>query len=254
MFVSHGKTCRDWYRHGFLFSTLLLVMSGCGWEADNAMNGHAKVSSVFKNVSSVVSGTVTSPVALSSVSFENRDTSAISLNMLIDMPVAAHADNGKFFFTNLAASSKGKPLVAKLTNGEKLYSFWYGVSISHADIAITDYKDWEGKTYVDIGITQSNLSTVNINQLTNLAYRVFKRTSSQDFASALDAVNQFLQSNFQSYSLSPQNFVQEPLSDNHLKLLNDYSFTAYTSSFRVYRKDTNTVLCAGELRTFPACQ
>lgn len=220
---------------------LLLLVGGCGISSDNLYGSHKEVKTTYRNISSVMSGTV--------VGGGEGDTVVLNSSQPVYM-------YGNFSLRDLNAVSvaNGIPLYARLKNGEELRSFLQGVPSRRADITIIQFDDWHKVTGTAIAVQTpystplSAESTVSINPFTNLAFWLSTTETYRSIPTVFAAYTSARNSMNASLALS-QCKVEKGLCKDQLVFLKkgfiraDSNYFSYSSQKR----------CSHYIARFPNC-
>jgi len=220
----------------FPFIFLLLVLSGCGYSSDHAIGSHVQNSTTFRNISSVITGTVTTGTLPRPVSV----TAGVQVNEVF-------LDN-EFYFASISAvqaATSGVELTATLGDGKTLYSFYRGTPIRNSDITLEENIDWHGETgtRLEVGGKKPG-SNVSINPFSNVA-RWLQKANFSSYSAARTMVNEKLQLELCRF--------EEQLCPDHLAYLQ--------SGKNIYATKNGFVIttpgqpdCVGTITAFPTCQ
>jgi hypothetical protein len=157
---------------------LSVVISGCGYSGDHALDNHQQ-ESVTEVKLDVVQGSVYAPTDRPiTLSFNSHTIPVLTesqrshFEILEDYAFALHQpgffdDDGNFFFQNVPAEAI---LSAKFPD-YTLYSFYSGIPIPKTDVTVTQDHNWHGSDRLTLSVSKkSPYASVSINPFSNLAY------------------------------------------------------------------------------------
>jgi len=215
---------------------LLLILSGCGYSSDHAIGSHIQESTTFRNISSVISGSVTT----GTLPRPDLVTAGVQVNEVF-------LDN-EFYFAGISAAqaaTSGFELTARLEDGKTLYSYYRGIPIRESDITLEKNLDWHGETGTRLEVSgDKNGATISINPFSNVA-RWIQKANFSSYSAARTTVNEKLQLELCRF--------EERLCPDHLAYLQ--------SGKNIYATKTGFVItapgqpdCVGVITAFPTCQ
>ncbi len=225
---------------------IVLLLTGCTGAPDTST---MKIAHHYTN-KQVVSGTV----------YGNASRIVEVSDVTTGLKPAFFYDSiNKFAFVNYSSEKpdKGHEFSATLSDGSHLFSFWNGTESAIADVIVTEDISFSGTTYSLAVSPQEPAATVNINPVTDLAYRLWQYDIKiHPYSDYLDKVFQFLTSKFPDRNLPIQDAVKDNPGPELLHLLDDISITVSdnNSRFTLTRKATGQTICTGLFPTFPVCQ
>lgn len=220
-------------RYVFIFTVLLL--GGCGFSSDHALGSHSQDSTTYANISSVITGSVTTG------SMKNPVAAAYGYQFS-----QIYLGN-EFYFVNIPPPPENRwiELNAKLEDNKVLYSFFNGTPVRKSSITIYNNADWHGETGNRLQVAGAGEeSTVSINPFSNLAYWV-KKTRFISFSTARNSVNAGL-------NLPPCRFERQ-LCPEHLAFLQAGN-NVYATQDSYIRMAPGTPDCTGPIQGFPDCR
>src|SRR5512145_2535458 len=145
----------------YILIIAMLMLAGCGYSSDHALGSHTQLESTYANLSSVISGSVTTGTMKNPV--------AVSVGHQLNQ---VYLDN-QFYFGSIPPPSANQwiELNAKLADNKTLYSFFNGTPMRRASVTIFRNSDWHGESGSRVEVHGANAaSTVSINPFSNLAY------------------------------------------------------------------------------------
>lgn len=217
------------------FIVTMLLLGGCGYSSEQALGPHAENSTTFSNLSSVITGSVTTGTL--------KQPTAVAIGYQYGL---LYLDN-EFFLTGIVppAANRWIELNASLADGKTLYSFFNGTPIRRTSATITTSVDWHGANGTKLEVAGANGdSTVSINPFSNLAYWV-RRSNFIAYTTARNSVNAGL-------NLPPCRFERQ-LCPEHLAFLQSGN-NVYATKDGFVRTFPDRGECRGTLREFPLCQ
>ncbi|HEY6008962.1 MAG TPA: hypothetical protein VIU40_11615 [Geobacteraceae bacterium] len=163
-----------------LLAMVLAMLSGCGWTgAEDTLGSHFKYENTTVGTN-VMGGTAMlsgSAASISSVTACGATTDPTSVGT-----------DGTFAIRNMTEPCNDRTVVATLSNGVKLYSFWPGSSLPVADIIVTTTHEWNGTTGVNVTVPNSNNTFFLVGQLADINFNQFP----QDAYLGANGLNGFL--------------------------------------------------------------
>jgi len=218
-----------------LLFLLILMLAGCGYSSDHALGSHTQLETTYSNLSSVISGSVTTGTMKNPVTV----AAGHQLNLV-------YLDN-QFYFVNISPPSANQWIepLAKLEDGKTLYSFFNGKPIRRASVTIFRSSDWHGESGSRVAVHGANAaSTVSINPFSNLAYWV-KTTNFSTYSTARAIVND-------GFDLPHCRFEQQ-LCPEHIAFLQSGNNVYATKDGFIVTSPGNPD-CTGTILSFPNCQ
>lgn len=225
---------------------LLLILGGCGYTSDHALDSHTEIKTTFHNVSSVVAGNIVG----------GADWDSVQMGPILS--TLAYPD-GNFYFEKVGVSTvnAGVPVYARLGNGDELWSFLEGTP-TRANVTEIEKDDWHGVTGTALEIRTVNgqemppESFVSINPFTNLAYWL-STPGSSDFYSKFK--NQLVSLNeiFLDMPLAPGCRADKGLCPEQQQFLHaGNDFKVSNGGFKFYFTTPGFNTCEGFVASFPA--
>jgi len=221
----------------YILIIAMFMLAGCGYSSDHALGSHTQVKTTYANLSSVISGSVTTgtmknPVAVSvSSQYSNGELYL----------------NNEFYFVNIPPppANQWLELNATLADKKTLYSFFNGTPIRRASVTISHNADWHGDSGPSLAVDgTSAAATVSINPFSNLAYWV-KKANFSTYSTARTIVNQGLN--------LPQCSFERQLCPAHIEFLQSGNNVYATRDLFVITSPGNPD-CTGPITGFPNCQ
>lgn len=229
----------------------IIVFVQCGCTGSNSAEPYsATLTTTYHDTKYVVSGTVSTDA--------NKQITEVYDVSTGSRAAYSYRTSNMFIFTNHSTvkPNRGHVFRATISDGSPLFSVWNGVESATADVIVTTDNSKADPIYSLAVTPQEPAATVNINQVTNLAYWLWQYNTNHPFSDYLGNVFLFLMDKFPTYSLPPQNAVRDNPSPELLRLLGDISITISdkNSRFTLTRKATGEIVCTGLFATFPVCQ
>lgn len=212
----------------------MLLLAGCGYSSDHALGSHSQLETTYSNLSSVITGKVTTGT------MKNPVVVAIDNQLSF-----VYLDNA-FYFVNVPPPSVNQwiELNAKLADDKTLYSFFNGTPVRRSSVTISRNADWHGETGSRLSAGgMSDASTVSINPFSNLAYWV-KQVNFSTYSTAKTIVNQGLH--------LPQCHFERQLCPEHVAYLQSGK-NVYATRDGFVISSPGTPDCRGSIQGFPTC-
>lgn len=213
----------------------MLLLAGCGYSSDHALGPHSQIETTYSNLSSVITGSVTT------------GTMKNPVIVTVDNQQSQVYLNNEFYFVNIPPPSANRwiELNATLADNKTLFSFFNGTPISRTSVTIARNADWHDETGSRLTVGGSSAaSTVSINPFSNLAYWV-RQANFTTYSTAKTIVNQGLH--------LPQCHFERQLCPEHIAYLQSGNNVYATMNGFVMTSPGNPD-CTGPVWNFPACQ